>query len=183
MPDRLIPDVARGPARAARRHLIDATCRALRPLLTRLVRRVAARHPSLFERLGPHRRADYVIDARELPFALHLRPDPDAPLLQAVGRHRMPRHDATISGHLPTLVRLIDGEIDGNAAFFSRDLAISGDTGAVVSLRNALDDLDVSLAADIAEGFGPPGRAMLNAMRAGGTPQPRRIRKRRHAPG
>ena len=42
----------------------------LQPLLARIVRRIAANEPDMFDRLGPHRSATFVIDPVNLPFAL-----------------------------------------------------------------------------------------------------------------
>jgi len=138
---------------------------ALQPVLSRVVRRVAARHPSLFARLGPHQATDFLIDPVELPFALHLRPDPQALIFRAVPRDAAPRAGATIRGRFLLLLELVDAEEDGDAAFFSRDLEVTGDTEAVVRLRNALDDMDGSLAEETAAMFGPPGRAVLARLR------------------
>lgn len=60
---------------------------------------------------------------------------------------------------------MIDGEDDGDAMFFARDLVINGDTEAVVSLRNAIDDIDGSLATTVAGVFGLPGRVALTLLR------------------
>ncbi|MDA3888136.1 MAG: SCP2 sterol-binding domain-containing protein [Allgaiera sp.] len=138
---------------------------AVQPLLSRVARRIAARHPSLFARLGPHQTTDFLVDPVELPFALHLRPDPQALLFRAVPRDSAPRAGAVIRGPFLLLLELIDAEEDGDAAFFSRDLEISGDTEAVVRLRNALDDVDGSIAEETADMFGPAGRAILARLR------------------
>lgn len=140
----------------------------LQPILTRVVRRVAKLHPSLFDRLGPHRASRFVIDARGLPFVLVLVPDPDNLVLRAVARNREPACDARIAGGFFDLLGLVDGISDGDALFFSRDLDISGNTEAVVCLRNALDDVEGSIAGDVAGLFGPPGRATLAALRRAG---------------
>lgn len=146
--------------------LPGAALRALlQPVLARVVRRIATRHPEMFARIAPWQKADFLIVPRELPFALHLRPDPDAPLMRAVAKSPPPRSDACIEGPFLLLLSLVDGESDGDAAFFSRDLTISGNTEAVVSLRNALDDMDGSLAEETAAMFGPPGRAILARLR------------------
>jgi len=137
----------------------------VQPILGRVVRRVAARHASLFARLGPHQGTDFVIDPVEFPFALHLRPDPKALLFRAVPRDALPVAGATIRGRFLMLLELLDSEEDGDAAFFSRDLEITGDTEAVVRLRNALDDVDGSIAEEAAAMFGPPGRAILGRLR------------------
>lgn len=154
-PPRLAPPV--GVARLA--------CAVVQPLLSRVVRRVAARHPSMFARLGPHQTTDFLIDAVELPFALHLRPDPQALVFRAVPRADAPKAGAVIRGRFLLLLELVDSEEDGDAAFFSRDLEVSGDTEAVVRLRNALDDVDGSIAEETAEMFGFAGRAALARLR------------------
>ncbi|MCV2865118.1 ubiquinone anaerobic biosynthesis accessory factor UbiT [Albidovulum sediminicola] len=140
-------------------------CAAVQPILSRVVRRVAARHPSLFARLGPHQSTDFLIDPIELPFALHLRPDPKALVFRAVPRDAAPKAGAVIRGRFLLLLELMDSEEDGDAAFFSRDLEVAGDTEAVVRLRNALDDVDGSIAEEAAAMFGPPGKAILARLR------------------
>lgn len=147
----------------------------VQPVLYLAVRRVAQRHPALFDRLGAHRHSDYVIDPVELPFALHLRPDPDALLFRAVPRDRMPQATALIEGRFMLLLKLLDSDEDGDSAFFSRDLQITGNTEAVVRLRNALDDMEGSVADEVAALFGPPGRAILARLRQrNATPAPDR---------
>ncbi len=140
-------------------------CAMVQPVLSRIVRRIAARHPELFARLGPHQTTDYIIDAIELPFVLHLRPDPAELVFRAVPRDAAPRAGAMICGRFMLLLELVDSEEDGDAAFFSRDLDVTGDTEAVVRLRNALDDMDGSIAEDTAAMFGAPGRAILARLR------------------
>lgn len=119
----------------------------------------------MFGRLGPYKTAIFLIDPVNLPFALVLHPDPDNVSLRACSRKALPRYDARISGKFLNLLHLIDGEMDGDALFFSRDLVISGNTEAVVCLRNALDDVDGSIAEMIAEMMGKPGQALLTRLR------------------
>lgn len=140
-------------------------CTITQPLLSRVVRRVAKKHPTLFARLGNHQTTDFLIDPVELPFALHLRPDPEALLFRAVPRDKAPQPGASIRGKFLLLLELMDAEEDGDAAFFSRDLEVSGDTEAVVRLRNALDDVDGSIAEETANMFGSAGRAILARLR------------------
>lgn len=137
----------------------------LQPLLARIVHRIAVRHPDMFERLGAYQKADFLIVISEFPFALHLRADPCCPILRAVSCRQPPKHDARIEGPFLLMLQLIDGESDGDAAFFSRGVTISGNTEAVVTLRNTLDDVDGSIAEDAAECCGPPGKALLALLR------------------
>ncbi|KCZ46704.1 hypothetical protein HY17_08130 [Hyphomonas sp. CY54-11-8] len=70
-----------------------------------------------------------------------------------------------IRGRFMLLLELVDSQRDGDAAFFSRDLEVSGDTEAVVRLRNALDDVEGSIAEEAAGILGAPGRAILARLR------------------
>jgi len=137
----------------------------IQPLLRRIINRIAADNPDMFGRLGPHYAAQFVIDPVNLPFVLVLHPDPDNLMLIARRRNNIPPHDAKISGSFLDLLMLVDGDLDGDALFFARDLTVTGNTEAVVCLRNALDDIDDSIAENIADMFGAPGRAALGALR------------------
>lgn len=137
----------------------------IQPILRRIVNKIATENPDMFGRLGPHYNALFVIDPTNLPFVMLLRPDPNDLLLKACPRSSIPPNDAKISGSFMDLLMLVDGDLDGDALFFARDLTISGNTEAVVCLRNALDDIDGSIAGSVAEMFGPAGRAALNVIR------------------
>lgn len=141
----------------------------LQPILRRIVHKVAAENPDMFGRLGPHVTARFLIDPSNMPFMLFLCPDPKNLSLRAVNRREMPDHDARVSGKFLDLLRLIDGDLDGDALFFSRELSVTGNTEAVVCLRNALDDVEGSIAEDVAGMFGPFGRIALSSLRKIGT--------------
>ncbi len=140
----------------------------LQPLLTHIATHVARSRPELFARLGPHTDKLFLIDPIDLPFVLLLRPNAARPYLQARRRFERPRHDATIAGTFLNLVNMIDGSLDGDALFFSRDLRVGGDTEAVVALRNALDDFEGSAFDAIVSAFGPlsaPLRLVVSSLR------------------
>lgn len=148
-----------------RRVLAPVPLPLLQPILGRIVRGAARNRPELFSRLGPHQGKTYLIDPLNMPFVFLLTPNPASPRLRACRRGRNVVHDARIAGTFLTLLDMIDGRLDGDALFFTRDLIIEGDTEAVVVLRNALDDLDGSIADEIAAPFGPVARAALSALR------------------
>lgn len=137
----------------------------LNVVLGRLVLYIKDRRPDIFNRLDGHHHKWFLIDPVNLPFALCLRPDPQRPMLKACRKHRMPEAEGRISGTFLTLLGMVDGRYDGDALFFTRDLRIEGDTEAVVCLRNALDDMEGSIADDAANFFGAPGKKVLRAAR------------------
>lgn len=130
----------------------------IQPLLGHIVTTIARRHPELFDRLGDSCKKRFLIDPHNLPFFLLLQPDPDRPRLKAYNRGDNIAHDVRISGSFLTLLAMIDSQTDSDALFFSRALTVSGDSEAMVALRNALDDMDTTLADDVAACFGPLAR-------------------------
>ncbi len=137
----------------------------LQPLLSRIVKNVTRKHPELFARLGDSCKKSFLIDPHNVPFFLLLQPDPDNPQLRVYNRGQDIHHDVYISGTFVTLLRMIDAKVDSDALFFSRELIITGNSEAVVALRNALDDMDTTLADDVAASFGPlerPVRAIID---------------------
>lgn len=134
--------------------------------LARVVAGVARRHPSLFARLGRHAAMTYLIDPTDLPIALRLWPRADSPALEVLRTPTRAPWDARIAGPLAALLDMVHGAADGDALFFSRDLAIEGDTEAVLALRNAIDDAEIDLLAELAAALGPIGRLAERPARA-----------------
>jgi len=138
-----------------------------------LTSRLARRHPSLFSRLGGQARKVFLIDPTDLPLVIVLKPRPPRPEFSARRRDEAVKWDARIAGPLAALIGLVHGAYDGDALFFSRDLAIEGDTEAVVALRNAIDNEELDLVREAAALLGPlealaaaPARRMAAAIGA-----------------
>lgn len=113
------------------------------------------RHAPVFRRLRDFAGRRILIVPDEIGFGLILRLDVDRPTLVASPRDTAVARDATIRGTLPGLIGLLEGRIDGDALFFSRELVIEGDTELVLALRNAVDGADIDLVEDFCSLFGP----------------------------
>lgn len=150
---------------------------ALRPLPPVLIaplvglawRTVRRRYPGVFERLAGLGDATILLDPIDLPFSLLLRPGVPqrAPLLLRDGAAPEPP-GAAVRGPLLALIDLLEGRLDGDALFFSRDLAIAGDTELVVALRNAVDSAEIDLVEDLLAVLGPfhgPARQAVSLAR------------------
>lgn len=131
-------------------------------LLNRLSAVLVRRHGAMLERLADFAGATCLVVPEDLPmaFLITLRAPPLAPRLHLVDPARMdsagvnhPR--ATIRADIATLFELLEGRIDGDALFFSRDLVVEGDMAVVVALRNAVDDAGIDLIADATSMLGP----------------------------
>lgn len=141
----------------------------IQPILGHIAAHVARDRPELFARLGVHAQKRFLVDPIDLPFVLILSPDNNRPTLRAYRRYEKPVHDAGIAGKFLNLLDMIDGSQDGDALFFSRDLRVTGDTEAVVALRNALDDFEGSALESVIGSFGPlakPAALVVTGMRS-----------------
>lgn len=126
----------------------------LQLVLAGFLQRIWRRNPTIFERLGEHSRARFGIKPTDLPFAFVVEAAP--PRLSVV--RDLPRYlDARISASLANLLALLEGKVDGDALMFSRELVIEGDIEAVLALRNAIDDAQLDLVAELSSLFGPMG--------------------------
>jgi predicted lipid carrier protein YhbT len=124
----------------------------LRPLelfLQALADSIADRYPGIIERIGCARSLRFGIDPSDVPFAVCIELGEAGVRLQVM--RRLNDVDARISGTLAALVALVDGDCDGDALFFSRDIIVEGDIAAVLALRNAIDDAEIKLLREAAE--------------------------------
>ncbi|MDE2167452.1 MAG: SCP2 sterol-binding domain-containing protein [Alphaproteobacteria bacterium] len=149
-----------------------------------LARAMARRHPGLTARLAPSAGAKILIELSDVPCALLLTIEAASkpPSLRlATGADRK-RATAIVGGDLDRLLDLLDGRVDGDTMFFSRDLFISGDTSAILLLRNALDSEDIDLFDDALELLGPltrPARRIRHRIAALAQNMERRQHRRR----
>lgn len=126
----------------------NAALAALSAVLSRLLRSTATRHPSVLRRMGGAAGARFCLDVSDAPMLLLM--EPALGRIRAFARDSAPEHDAIIRGRLLAFLSMLHGAEDGDALFFSGDLAIEGDTGAVLALRNALDDAELDLTEELA---------------------------------
>jgi predicted lipid carrier protein YhbT len=131
----------------------DLVSSALRPLpllplevfLRQLTSSIVARHPDILERIGRTDLLRFGIDPVDVPFAMEieLRDGTAGVRLMRSLEERMLH--ARITGTLAALMGLVDGEADGDALFFSREIVVTGDIAAVLALRNAVDAAEITL--------------------------------------
>lgn len=142
----------------------------LQPMVDALLKVVRRRHPDILERMADYADAVVCIDPVDLPFVILLEPHPDEPRLIVRRTIDPAEATATIRGPLEVLIALAEGKVDGDALFFSRQLAIEGDTEVVVALRNAIDGAGIDLVEDITSTLGPfaasARRAAMSALGA-----------------
>ena len=115
--------------------------------------RALQQHPDVFDRLGSQagKRFRFTPADLDLSFVIH----PASRRIVTYRKDRTPPVAASVSGPLLTLLALLEGRLDGDAAFFSRSLTVNGDMEAMLALRNALDDCGFDLPTDLSGLAGP----------------------------
>ncbi len=133
-----------------------------------LLRGMERAHPKLFQNLARLKPSIIYVEPTDLPHRFELKFGGDEkPTVRVLDRSGQGAADAYIKGNLDTLLNLLEGRIDGDALFFTRGLVITGDTSAIVGLRNTLDREEIDLFADITGIFGPfakPAGRVLTAL-------------------
>lgn len=144
---------------------------ALQPVFSGLIRNVCQRYPGIHQALVPFAGARVEIDPVDMPFILSLDIAADTLRLRVIGRSAARREpaDAAIHAALTTLMSMVEGRIDGDAVFFSRQLSIEGDTELVLALRNAIDGADIMLARSLSEPFGALAAPLERMLHSAGT--------------
>ncbi|WP_316861626.1 SCP2 sterol-binding domain-containing protein [uncultured Cohaesibacter sp.] len=150
----------------------DGTMRAFPPIVARFTRhlpllpmerlvaeisnRFASQNPDFFERLGDYASKSFVIVPTDLDWMTSLSfHNGRVQLRLSRSLDAFPNRDVTVTAPFLSLLDLLDGEEDGDALFFSRDLTIEGDTEAVLALRNAIDDAEIDFIHECAQLAGP----------------------------
>lgn len=143
----------------------NAPTRAIAQICRHAMATMHHRHRAVFERVTERETFALLIAPTDLDLQFYLKIDPDRPELRPVkNTENTEPVAARISGPLPALLELLQGQSDGDALFFSRTLRIEGRTDLVVALRNALDGEEIDLRAAVQDSFGmarPVARTLL----------------------
>jgi O2-independent ubiquinone biosynthesis accessory factor UbiT len=120
-----------------------------------LFSRILKTHPGLFSRLGEYESKRFAFSPSDLPLTFVI--NPAKPEIHLYRKQDAPLADSNVEAPLFTLLALLEGHLDADALFFSRDLTVTGDMEAMLAMRNALDDFDIDLPRDLAAIGGPLG--------------------------
>ncbi len=142
------------------------------PLIAGLLRRMTGsipqRYPKLATRLAELKGKRLLIVPEELPYAFLLDFPEGKFTVNLIDREQAleadaPQTDAQMRGPLRLFYDLVRGGRDGDALFFSRELTVTGDMAAAVTLRNAMDGAGVDLFAEFLNLPGPLGPVVRGA--------------------
>jgi predicted lipid carrier protein YhbT len=143
------------PARLAGLAMRPMPAKALEPILGLAMRLIERRHPRLIERLAELAPARVIIEPKDTNHRFLIDISENEAPVRLMLAHEDDEAQATISGKLATLIDLMEGRIDGDSLFFTRELTVTGDTALIVALRNTLDGEEISLLDDVLAFLGP----------------------------
>ena len=130
-----------------------------------MVRTLQNRHPRLFQNLAQLKATQIDVEPLDLPHRFILSFGNGETSVRLAGDHE-PKPDAVVKGTLETLLSLLEGRMDSDTSFFTRELRISGDTSAIVALRNTLDREEIDLFEDFASLTGTFAKPLALAVNA-----------------
>lgn len=134
--------------------------------VNRLAQHLLRCHPGLKERLREIAGKCFLIVPDDLPIYFLLTIEKDT-ITCTCTHTTVSSADIEIRGSFSNLLALLNGSADGDTLFFSRGLDVSGDTSALVALRNIMDSENIDLLTELASAFGPmqkPARAFLSRL-------------------
>ncbi|MDD2325351.1 MAG: SCP2 sterol-binding domain-containing protein [Alphaproteobacteria bacterium] len=132
-----------------------------------VMRRMRARHAKLFANLARLNPAAVHLKPTDMPHGFKLVLGQEPVLFDVINVDDTAPPSASISGSLQALVDMLEGRADGDNLFFSREIAIAGDTEVIVALRNTLDREEIDLFTEITSLCGPfaqPARVAISLM-------------------
>ncbi len=141
--------------RAVAEILQRAAQAALQPALNIAMSVMTKRHQPVFDRLTDFRGASILIEPTDQPVAFLLRIGPPH-RLEVAGSHAGRAATATVRGPFAALIGLLEGRVDADALFFSREISIAGSTELALAVRNAIDGQDIDVLRDLTEAIGLP---------------------------
>jgi predicted lipid carrier protein YhbT len=132
-------------------------------LLRRMTRSLPQRYPKLAVRMAELKGKRLLIVPEELPYGFLLHFPDGLFTIDLLNPEEAPETDAQMRGPVRLFFDLVRGGRDGDALFFSRELAVTGDMATAVTLRNAMDGSGVDLFAEFLNLPGPLGEVVRGA--------------------
>ncbi|MDC7684435.1 SCP2 sterol-binding domain-containing protein [Asticcacaulis sp. BYS171W] len=117
----------------------------LERLASELETLLALRHPGLSDRLGEAEGRSYRFVLKDFPIDALAKVEKSRLRIGLLDKSAVAGEDVRVSGRLAALFELLQGERDGDALFFTRDIETSGNTEALLVLRNALESEEIDL--------------------------------------
>lgn len=129
-------------------------CELMQPIANAAFDNIMIKHGQAFDLLKDFKEPIFLINPTDFPLFFKLKPyGTDSYLKIYKTKEGVGEFSAEISGKSNKLIELLEGKVDGDSLFFSRELVISGDTQAVVAFRNAIENTQIDVLNDFLSNF------------------------------
>ncbi|WP_417462584.1 ubiquinone anaerobic biosynthesis accessory factor UbiT [Kordiimonas sp.] len=123
--------------------------------LQAVVDRITSSHPDAFSRLHLTPGTLYRIAATDVGIAFMVIANPGGFRVKTAPASHPARAHVSIEAPISALIALLEGKSDGDALFFARNIQVTGDTEALLMLRNAIDSVEIDFRAELLSFLGP----------------------------
>lgn len=127
----------------------------LQNAINRLTKLFIQKHPKVITKMAEYTPARLVLIPSDMPFCFFVEFTKDNMQINIIDQNAFDGKNLTcITASLELFIKMLEGNLDGDALFFSRQLTVAGDTTIIVALRNILEAENVNIKTDIDETFG-----------------------------
>jgi predicted lipid carrier protein YhbT len=133
--------------------------------------RITSGHPEALSRLRLKPGTRYRIVATDAGLAVLVTISSGGLQVNTVPVSHPVHAHVSIEAPISALIALLEGESDGDALFFARDIQVTGDTEALLMLRNAVDSAEIDFRAELLSLLGPLAPVARRAVQFGGSVQ------------
>lgn len=111
-------------------------------------------YPNVFLKVAQNGEESFLIKPTDLPFNFYMVISQSGSGITVESKTSELTANATITASLADLLKMLEGKLDGDAAFFSKNLIIEGSTASVVKLRNAIDAENINIISSLTSNLG-----------------------------
>ncbi len=123
--------------------------------INKLTKLFLQQHPKVITKMAEFSPARLVLVPADMPFCFFVEFTKDSLQINIIDSNAYSGSNLTIvTASLEVFIKMLEGDLDGDALFFSRQLMVEGDTTIVVALRNILEAESVNIKKDVNETLG-----------------------------
>jgi predicted lipid carrier protein YhbT len=102
-------------------------------------------HPNLMRRLSALNGKTLLFIPTDTAYNFLAHMQNDRFCLQYISRNKITETSVRVTGRIIDLFKIVQGQCDADALFFSREIEIEGDVEAIVILRNAIESENINI--------------------------------------
>ena len=123
--------------------------------ISKLTKLFIDKHPRVIKKMSQFSPSRMVLVPLDMPFDFFVEFSNESLQINIIDKNTYLGKNLTkITASIDVFVKMLEGNLDGDALFFSRKLIIEGETTIIVALRNILEAENVNIKNDIKKSLG-----------------------------